>query len=70
LNRSYSEQADGMKVLDNLVDKLDNETNELKRLATETNQRVEELKTAVIQVNSDLNSFLFYFHMKIFVFFL
>lgn len=69
MNRSYSEQADGMKILDNLVDKLDNQTNELKRLATETNQRVEELKTAVIQVNSDLNSFLFYFHIKTFFFF-
>ncbi len=49
--RSYSDQANGMKLLDNLVDKLDNETKELKRLANETNQRIEELKTAVIQVN-------------------
>jgi hypothetical protein len=40
-----------MKLLDNLVEKLDNETNNLKRLASETNRRVEELKTAVIQVN-------------------
>jgi len=40
-----------MRLLDNLVDKLDNETKELKRLANETNQRIEELKTAVIQVN-------------------
>jgi len=40
-----------MKLLDNLVEKLDNETNHLKRLASETNRRVEELKTAVIQVN-------------------
>jgi hypothetical protein len=54
LNRSYSDQANGMIILDNLVDKLDNETNELKRLASETNRRVEELKTAVIQVNSNL----------------
>jgi len=54
LNRSYSDQANGMILLDNLVDKLDNETNELKRLASETNRRVEELKTAVIQVNSNL----------------
>jgi len=50
LNRSYSDQANGMKLLDNLVEKLDNETNNLKRLASETNRRVEELKTAVIQV--------------------
>jgi uncharacterized phage infection (PIP) family protein YhgE len=55
-NRSYSDQASGMKLLDNLVDKLENETNELKRLASETNRRVEELKTAVIQVNSNLIS--------------
>jgi hypothetical protein len=54
LNRSYSEQANGIKLLDNLVDKLDNETNELKRLASETNRRVDELKTAVIQVNYSL----------------
>ncbi len=54
LNRSYSDQANGMILLDNLVDKLDNETNELKRLASETSRRVEELKTAVIQVNSNL----------------
>ncbi len=54
LNRSYSDQANGMILLDNLVDKLDNETNELKRLASETSRRVEELKTAVIQVNSKL----------------
>lgn len=40
-----------MKLLDELVDKLDNETQELKRLGTETNQRIEELKNAVIQVN-------------------
>ncbi len=50
MNRSYSDQANGMKLLDNLVEKLDNETNNLKRLASETNRRVEELKTAVIQV--------------------
>jgi hypothetical protein len=55
-NRSYSDQASGMKLLDNLVDKLENETNELKRLASETNRRVEELKTAVIQVNFNLIS--------------
>jgi len=42
-----------MKLLDNLVDKLDNETDELKRLAIETARRIEELKTAVIQT-SDL----------------
>jgi uncharacterized coiled-coil protein SlyX len=54
LNRSYSDQENGIKLLDNLVDTLDNETNELKRLARETNQRIEELKTAVIQVNSNL----------------
>jgi len=47
-----------MKLLDNLVDKLDNETNELKRLASETNLRIEELKTAVIQVNFNIVSFL------------
>jgi hypothetical protein len=57
-NRSYSDQANGMKLLDNLVDKLDNETNELKRLASETNLRIEELKTAVIQVNFNIVSFL------------
>jgi hypothetical protein len=58
LNRSYSDQANGMKLLDNLVDKLDNETDELKRLAIETARRIEELKTAVIQVN--YNTFFFY----------
>ncbi len=40
-----------MELLDNLVDKLDNETTELKRLASETNRRIDEIKTAVIQVN-------------------
>lgn len=40
-----------MKLLDELVDKLDNETQELKRLGSETNQRIEALKNAVIQVN-------------------
>lgn len=49
--RSYNDQAEGMKLLDELVEKLDNETQELKRLGSETNQRVEELKNAVIQVN-------------------
>jgi hypothetical protein len=43
-----------MKLLDNLVDKLDNETKEIKRLASETNRRVEELKTAVIQVDDPM----------------
>lgn len=61
MNRSYSEQANGMKILDNLVDKLDNETNELKRLATETNQRIEELKTAVIQVDFSSKFFCYLF---------
>ncbi|CAM4853839.1 unnamed protein product [Rotaria socialis] len=51
--RSYIDQASGIKVLDNFVDKLDNETNELKLLAKETNRRMDELKTAVIQT-SDL----------------
>ncbi|CAM2698388.1 unnamed protein product [Rotaria socialis] len=51
--RSYIDQASGIKVLDNFVDKLDNETNELKLLAKETNRRIDELKTAVIQT-SDL----------------
>ncbi len=59
MNRSYSDQANGIKLLDDLVDQLDNETNELKRLASETNQRIAELKSAVIQVN-----FNWYFYMK------
>jgi len=50
LNRSYSEQANGMILLDSLVDKLENETKQLKYLAGETNRHIEELKTAVIQV--------------------
>jgi hypothetical protein len=51
-----------MKLLDNLVEKLDNETNNLKRLASETNRRVEELKTAVIQVK--------FFHLYKMIFFI
>ena len=43
-----------MKLLDNLVEKLDNDTKEIKRLANETNRRVEELKTAVIQVDDSM----------------
>ena len=57
-NRSYQDQADGMKLLDELVDKLDNETQELKRLGSETNQRIEELKNAVIQVEFSSVEFL------------
>ena len=58
-NRSYHDQADGMKLLDELVDKLDNETQELKRLGSETNQRIEELKNAVIQVDFSFDEIFF-----------
>ncbi|CAF0763256.1 unnamed protein product [Adineta steineri] len=51
--RLYDAQENGIEILDNLVDKLDNETTELKRLASGTNRRIDELKTAVIQT-SDL----------------
>lgn len=68
-NRSYDDQSNGIKLLDNLVDKLEDETTELKRLASETNRHIKELQMAVIQVSLDIFSTIlnFLFLLTIFV---
>lgn len=48
--RSYQEQESQIQMLDDLVQKLDNETNEFQRLAAETRSRFEELNSATLKV--------------------